>query len=266
MSEATPAVDGAVAATPAPTEVTQATPTQESAPASGDHAEPSATPARDEKGRFVPQERLNEVTRLRRTAERERDAEREARQRLEAELAKYQRPATDPNDRPPTLYDFNGDAAAHARALAEYVEQRLDRKTQEQQYRSAQQEAARKFDERAAEFARTAPDFHDRLDDLARTVQLHPATVEAIGHSDHGPAIAYHLAQNLDVADRISRMPPHLAAYELARIEARITAPKPQQTTKAPDPVPVLGGASALASKDPGKMSYAEYKKFRMGG
>lgn len=263
MSDLETAVDGAEAATPAPTEPVAQASTQEPATAQGDANDP--TPARDDKGRFVPQERVNEITRARRQAERELMAERETRQRLEAELSKYQRPPMDPNDRPPVYTDFN-DPVAHAEALTAYVERRMEARSQHTANQARQQTVEQSFEARSREFAATHPDYDAKLDDLTRTVQFNPATVEVIGLSERGPEIVYHLAQNLDVADRIARMPPHLAAAEVARIEAKLSAPKPQQTTNAPAPVPVLGGSSSAATKDPAKMSYAEYKKYRMGG
>lgn len=261
MTDEVTAVDGAeaapVAETPTPEPEAKEN-TQESATAT-DNADP--TPPRDDKGRFVPQERVNEITRARREAEREA-------QRLRAELEEVRKHIPrqlPPEDRPPSLQDYGNDPNAYAAAIAEHVERRIERRTREQAEQQARQTVERSFESRAQEYARTVPDFDAKLDDLTRAVQFPMETVEVIGTSEYGPAVVYHLAQHLDVADRIARLPAHLAAAELARIEAKVSAPKPTATTKAPAPVPTLSGASNPV-KDPAKMSYEDYKRHRMGG
>lgn len=262
MSDELTAVDGADAAPAAetPTPEAKADETKQEPATATDNADPAPAP-RDEKGRFVPQERVNEITRARREAEREA-------QRLRAEveeLRKHIPRQPSPEDRPPTLHEYGNDPAAYAAAIAEHVERRIERRTREQAEMAARQTVERSFESRAQEFARNVPDFDAKLDDLTRAVQFDQATVEVIGMSEHGPALVYHLAQHLDVADRIARLPPHLAAAELARIEAKVTAPKPTATTKAPAPVPALSGSTS-PNKDPAKMSYEDYKKYRAGG
>jgi hypothetical protein len=50
----------------------------------------------------------------------------------------------------------------------------------------------------------------------------------------------------------------------LGRIEARIAQPQPRRTaTAAPAPVSPVGQAGA-PQRDPGKMSYEDYRKARM--
>lgn len=219
---------------------------------------------RDEKGRFVPQERVNEITRARREAERRAEA-------LERELATYrqQQPAqhsSQGTEKAPTLADFNYDMDAWSQAVLEHaaqqaavkVEQTFTSKTQQQR----QQEAQRTFEDRAAKYAADHPDFDKAMDDLGRTIRFSPEVVEAISVSDHGPAVVHYLAQHLDEADRIARLPAHLAAVQLGRIEAQVSTPKPKPVTKAPDPAPTLGGGAA-ASKDPDRMTSDEWLAWR---
>lgn len=222
---------------------------------------------RDDKGRFVPQERVNEITRARREAERRADA-------LERELAglRQNQPAQhqpQSQEKAPSIADFNYDVDQWSAAMTEYAiaqaetraEQKITTKTQQERQREAQ----KSFEDRAAKYAADHPDFDKAVEDLSRTVRFPNELVEAISTSEYGPAVVHHLAQHLDVADRLSRMPPHLAAVQLGRIEAQLSTPKPKPVTKAPDPTPSLGGGSSNAQKDPQKMSYAEYKKWRSG-
>jgi hypothetical protein len=219
-----------------------------------------ATPQeRDEKGRFVPQERLNEVTRHRRDAERRADS-------LERELQQYrQQPAQhqpQSNDAP-TLEAFNYDMPAWSHAMTEHVTQKVlsqsQQHAQQQEQQRYQQQIAQSFDDKAKQYAATNPGFEDRLEQLSRTVQFSPYVVEAVGSSDHGPAIVDYLAKHLDEADSISRLPPHIAALQLGRIEAKVTAQKAKPVTNAPNPAPTLGGGSANPTKNENQMETAEF-------
>jgi hypothetical protein len=217
---------------------------------------------RDEKGRFVPQERLNEVTRHRREAERRADA-------LERELAQYrnQQPAHQPqSEGPPSLEAFGYDTDKWQAALADHVSKqaitRAEQLAQQREQQRNQQQIADTFEKRSREFSATTPDFEDRLTDLSRAVQFNPYVVEAIGASDHGPAVAYYLAQHLDEADSISRLPAHIAALHIGRIEAKVSATKPKPVTNAPNPAPTLGGGAAV-TKDPEKMGVDDWLEWR---
>ena len=92
---------------------------------------------------------------------------------------------------------------------------------------------------------------------------------EAMGHlimtSDAGPDVLYHLGQNRALAAQIAAMNQVEAARAIGRIEASIQAPKPKTQTNAPDPIsPVRGSASA--NRNPDKMSYVEWVKWREAG
>jgi len=230
-----------------------------------EHADkPQDDKPRDEKGRFVPQERVNEITRARREAERRAEA-------LERELAslRQQQPAQHQprgTDKAPKLEDFDFDQTAWAQAVTEYAatqaESRVEQKLSTRSQQERQQSVQKSFEERAAKYAAEHPDFDKAVDDLGRTVRFSPEIVEAIGVSDHGPAVVHYLAQHLDEAYEVSHMPPHLAALRLGRIEAQVSAPKPKPVTKAPDPAPTLGGGAA-ASKDPERMTTEEWLAWR---
>jgi hypothetical protein len=219
---------------------------------------------RDEKGRFVPQERVNEITRARREAERRAEA-------LERELAtlRQQAPAQhqpQSSDKPPSIADFDYDLDRFTAAMTQYaakqaraeVEQSFTTKAQQERQQSIQ----RTYAERAAKYAADNPDFDKSIDELGRAIRFSPEVVEAIAASEHGPAVAHYLAQHLDEADEVSRLPAHLAALKLGRIEAQVSAPKSKPVTKAPDPAPTLGGGAA-ASKDPDRMTTDEWLAWR---
>lgn len=93
------------------------------------------------------------------------------------------------------------------------------------------------------------------------------ATYEFIVSSDRGPALAYALASDLDLADKIHGMTPAQAARELVKIEA--TLPKPIASATAINPAPppppgepVIPGSTAVPT-DPDKMSAAQWRAWR---
>jgi hypothetical protein len=269
MSDAVNAADDGAPVEPVENTASEQPVAQEQAqPSTTEHVDtPKDDKPRDDKGRFVPQERVNEITRARREAERRAEAlERELASLRQNQPAQHQPRST---DKAPKLEDFDFDQAAWAQAVTEYAatqaESRVEQKLSARSQQERQQTVQRSFEERAAKYAAEHPDFDQAMDNLGQTVRFSPELIEAIGVSDHGPAVVHYLAQHLDEADRIARLPAHLAAVQLGRIEAKVSAPKPKPVTKAPDPAPSLGGGSSNASKDPQKMSYAEYKRYRQG-
>jgi hypothetical protein len=264
MSEETTAPTGAPPA--APVEATNAPQEQTATPANAEEGQQEpAKPEqpRDEKGKFV-QERINELTKARRQAERERDAYAEQLRNYQSQQ-QQQAPAT---DKAPALEDFNYDMTAWGAALiqhgAKVAEQNVEKKFSERQQQSSQHQMLSQYEAKEREYAAANPDYAEAAEALSSSVRMHPATLEVIALSDFGPAIVKHLGTHLDVADRISRLPTHLAAAELARIEAQVKAPKPKPVTQAPPPASTVGGGAAV-QKDPERMSTDEWLAWRRG-
>lgn len=246
MSDTPNAVDGAIPAAPV-AEPVQAVAQETPAPpatAEGQNEPDKQEQARDEKGRFV-QERINELTKARRTAERERD---ELRQRLEA-IEAQRTQSTPAPDKPPSFEDFT-DLNQWAAAVAQHAQKQAlaeaERKFSEQQQRQQQAQVFGTYEQREREYAAKNAGYAEALDALRSSVRFAQSTLEVIATSEAGPAVVHHLGEHLDVADRIARMPPHLQAAEIARLEARITAPKPKPVTQAPAPAPTVQGAAAV--------------------
>lgn len=268
MSDETTAQTGASVAPVENTAPTQEQ-TQANAPESTtEQVEAQDDRPRDDKGRFVPQERVNEITRARRTAERNWEAAERRAQELEQKLSALQ--GQQPQSRSLEIPEFDyADPTGWAARVVETAESRAVSKSEErlreQQAQRERQAAFEKYGEREAKFKAEHADFDDVVSDL-QGIRLQPEVVEAIALSDYGPAVLYHLATHLDEADRIARLSPHLAAVQLGRIEAQVSAPKPKPVTKAPQPGPTLTGGSSPAGKIRQGMSYEEYVAARMGG
>jgi hypothetical protein len=240
MSEVENALTGAdvaaPVATPAAPEQPQE-PSQESAPANPD--EQHDEQARDEKGRFV-QKRINELTRQRYEAQRQAEQHRAEAEQLRAEVARYRQPAApDPNQ------DLPGYVRHLAHEEARQLLESQQGQARQQQEQQRIQSIAQQYATREAEYAASNPGYTEALDAfVSMTGGNAPELAEVLMTSEHGPAVAHYLGDHLDEAVRILRMPPHLAAAEVARLEARVSAPKPKPVTKAPDPAPKVGGAS----------------------
>lgn len=88
---------------------------------------------------------------------------------------------------------------------------------------------------------------------------------EAILESDDGPALAYHLGKNPDLAEKIASLPPIAAARELGRLEAKLAREReqPPVISKAPPPPPKIEGVEPAIERDPDKMSTQDWVKWR---
>jgi hypothetical protein len=83
--------------------------------------------------------------------------------------------------------------------------------------------------------------------------------------SEKAADLAYQVALDQRLHDRLISMHPIDAARELGRLEATMSTLAPRTETQAPPPIsPVKGKAAATI--DPSKMSYAEYRAARMAG
>lgn len=102
------------------------------------------------------------------------------------------------------------------------------------------------------------------FENVAYSAPISDAMADIIARMDRGADVAYQLGLDRARAQEIAALPPIQQAMELTRIEVGLNAPKPRTQTQAPDPVaPVKPKASV--SKDPEKMSMAEYRKWRAG-
>lgn len=101
---------------------------------------------------------------------------------------------------------------------------------------------------------------------LAPENPITPQMAQILKATDNGPDIAYALGKNRALAAEIAALPVHEAAFALGTLAAAIKPPTPRTATQAPAPTTPLKGASAHASKDPAKMSMAEYEAARRAG
>jgi hypothetical protein len=178
-------------------------------------------------------------------------------------------------DKPkPKLEDF-GSLEDHIEALSDWKADERDAKrahvaAQEQ----AQTEAQKVLDgwnSRQAE-AKQAHSDYDEVIQSVSDIPLSPAHQRVILESEHGPEIAYQLAQDPAELKKFAAMSPLAAARYFGKLEAQHTPaaapPKETKVSQAPRPIkPVGAGKGGAASTfDVSKASLSDYRRRREQG
>lgn len=207
------------------------TATEQAAPETGDD-----TPAQPKKKHWA-HDRIDELTRARREAERQ------------AEYWKAKASSTP---------DY--DSLDYEDGIAE----RVRNSTRQEQAETAQHSVASLAQEAFGYRETIARERFPDYDAVTRnpSVPITQDMAEIIRDSDVGPDIAYLLGKNVQEAARIAALPVSRRAVELGKLEAQVTAPKPLPK-QPPAPVSPVGGTASGGTKDPAKMSMAEYVAWR---
>ena len=180
-------------------------------------------------------------------------------------MPQTQRPIEDSE---PTIDKFDN-FDQYVAAKASWIAKReLQTTLAERDKQSAQQREAstraKVVDEWATKVAKATADLPDFEEVIASSdVPMTEPMQQAIMESDIGPKLAYWLANNQDEATKIANMSPIGAIRALGRIEERLSVEKTTKVSNMPAPVPTVKGSSSGVKKDPGKMTDAEYAKWR---
>jgi len=199
----------------------------------------------------------------RRKYERELQAEREQRIRLEERLAKAvpERPA-DPEM--PTIDKFDN-FDEYVTAKAEYIASKKiettlsehEKRQEQKRAQTAQQQTVEAWNKRVA--AADIPDFHDVV--ASSDVPMTSVMQQAIMESENGPKLAYHLATNPADAERIAGMTPIGAVRALTLIEEGFK--KPVAVSKATPPISPVGSKATSIKSLLDVKDYDEFAKRR---
>lgn len=179
--------------------------------------------------------------------------------------------------KPKTLADFEFNESAYQQYLRESVakdatnvvrqELEAERKRQEQQAR------AMAFEERQKAFAKDNPGYFEAVTNPRFTQS--DALLAEIMASDEGPMLALHLANNLDLANKLNRLDAVGVAREIARLEAKLISERAKakeaknQLPVTPEPAPRLEGGEGTGitakpdSPDSDRLSDAEWARRR---
>ena len=224
-----------------------------------------ATPAPDPH-KQTAQERINELTRLRRDAEREREYwKREALKEKVQEPAQAAPPLADTSGIPtrPSISNFESQED-YEDALIDWGHKKTALETENKRKQIEMQEVLTSFNRKAQALRKEYADF----DDVIEAPVFTPFMRNALLKSENGPEIAYYLGrpENREAADKIRQQPPEQQIYELGKLEMNLLLTKQtKKTTSAPEPIKPIGMAGG-GKVDPDKMSdqeWYEYEKKR---
>jgi len=223
------------------------------------------------KGGF--QKRIDKLTKSKTAAEQERDYWRElALKNSGQKPADSDRPVIDakseaPKDAKPDPEKFNSQAD-YLEALADWkYEQRTKAVEMAKKVEAAKiqhEKTVRGFQERVKEFKKTATDLPEVLEAVDH-IPLSPALQNIFIESERGHELMYDLAKDPAEYERIAKLPPEQAGMEMGKRASRLAskssdAEPETKTTKAPPPIKPVTRANAVSTKDPGEMSYQDYK------
>lgn len=221
------------------------------------------TPAAPKKENKV-QKRIDELTREKYEAQRERD--------YYKGLAEGRQPQEEPKPAPviipglppkPTVDQFE-DYEQFIEAVADWT---ADKKLLEREHKQQQAQAAEshktaydKHQERVNAVATVHPDYDDALESVADVI-FPVTTIESIIESEHSAEVSYFLGKNRAEAERIAKLPPVKQLIEIGKIEAKFEKkeePPPKRITQAPAPITPVNAKQSLAP-DPANMSDDEW-------
>ena len=165
---------------------------------------------------------------------------------------------------------------AAARYGAQQEFQARDQQTAQDRQREAQIQFQRDLMGREEHFKQAHPDF-DAVVRGGLAGKVSPVLQQALMLVPDGPAVAYALARQPDLVQRLNQMPPPLLLMELGRLSpapSTTSAPTvgtahgttPAATPQAPLPepmAPVGGGGSMVQPTYSENLSQAEYEKWR---
>lgn len=218
------------------------------------------------KPKQTARERIEELNAKYREQEREAQRQRDRADRLEAERAKPEPKDEDPEP-DPASYEYGETDARYLKDVAKHAGRQAAREATSQARTedagiAAQREQVRGF---LGKVPTAFPDGEPAgLKAYKALPSISPAIQDIVLSSEVGPALADHLGAHPDDFERISALPPHRQAYELAKIEDRYTKPASKPIKRAPDlgdpPEPARGKGGKFEI-DPATTDFAAFER-----
>jgi len=226
------------------------------------------------------EKRFSELTKQREQAKAEAQAERQRSEALETRLRVLEQQAipikVQSVDEEPQPGQFQ-DAFEYAKALAQYsTETALRERDQQDANKKANEEMQKTLQSWNTKLEKVKADIPD-YDDIVSTanVVVSDDIRDSILESDVGPRILYHLAEDLEFAQKLAQMPTRKALIEIGKLEKlyeRIeTKAEPVVKSKAPAPIRPLkaaGGVADIPINSSGEFhgTYQSWKEARRAG
>ena len=221
-----------------------------------------------QRGKKSAQQRINEITKARYEAERLAAYWKGIAEGSRSQTQQVPESAAREQTAKPALENFP-DYETYIEALtdwkttqtvAEVIHRQRVATAQERQQAEAM-ELARGWASKQESARKSIPDYDEVLGGAETVVA--PYVTDAILTSDRGPEVAYHLAKNPALADKLNKLGPIVAAREIGRIEAALEKSSPGTPRSVPPPPAKTTRSSATISGDPAKMSHEEYRTMR---
>lgn len=164
------------------------------------------------------------------------------------------------------LSEWKADIKVQA-ALSD-VNARIEKRESQQTAAQIQENRSKNWKARAEATREILTDFDEVLS-AAEGAKIEAHTAELLEDSPHGPAIAYKLAKDPELLDKLNKLSPTAAAKEFGKMEAVFDGPPTKaaatpnpNASKAPKP-PTAVNVRSSTTKDPAKMSMDEYVAWR---
>jgi hypothetical protein len=234
------------------------------------------------------EERIGNLTKKWRSAERERDFEKARNAELQEELRKVKtqvptadRPVREDFDDEDEYIEALADWKVEAKFQEKFAQTANEKQVNEQKQVSAAVQTA--MDEITEEGRLKYGDFDEVV--FAKDLAMTQTMVDIIVESDIAEELFYFLGKNPDVAFDLSELSPVKAAREIGKMEEKVAAtiPNPskfslggedpdnkesrkkvavKKLTKTPEPIAPVKSTGAI-EKDPNSMTTAEYRAWR---
>ena len=222
------------------------------------------------------QKRIGKLTKKMRTAERERDYEKnentELKRKLEELTSKVDEMSSKILDSNKPLKEDFADEDDFIEALTDWkIDQKLGKteKKEKKEEKKVDQESSKETYYGLDDAMESGRDKYDDFDKLVldENLIISPEVTQIVLDTDTPEDVIYYLASNPKKSKSISNLDPVRAAREKGKMEGKVekelSKPKPsKKQSKAPSPIiPVR--TEGVTEKDPNKMSPKEYKAWR---
>jgi len=167
---------------------------------------------------------------------------------------------------PPKKEDFD-DYDKYVEAVVEHrTNAKLAKWRKDEEEKSTQTEYQKKISDLYLRLNRgyeKYPDFEEVAKD--QSVPITMVVRDILAESEIPEDVAYYLGKNRTEAIKIARMTPFAAAKEIGRIEMELkknpVTPTQPKIPGAPPPIKPVGSSENVVSKDPAKMTQAEWEE-----
>ena len=222
------------------------------------------------------EKRFSELTKQREQLRKEAEEERSKREELETRLkalesqaAPRQEQSRDEKPKPDQFVDAFEYAEALADWSAENAVMRARQEDVEKKLAEERNKVIEGWNKRLNATKTELPDYEEMV--ASSDVVVSDQVRDAILESDVGPRILYHLAENPEIAEKISKSSLITALREIGKLEARFEKNEPKEVktvakkSNAPAPISPLKGTSSEQAviTDTDKMTFAQYKAMR---